>query len=170
MSFTAGYGDERVIAQLFLPRTGRPPYQTVVFFPGSDAIGRDPRTSTTKDLRSRSSSLPFSSRVAQCSTPSTRAHTRETAGRQDYYEALHVSGDPTQEYADYQVMIVRDVRRSLDYLASRSDIDSRRLVFEGFSWGGFVAPMVLASNRVSPGGPRPGGFDPWMQPRPEVDR
>ena len=37
VSFDAAYGHERVIAQLFLPRHGTPPFQTVVYFPGAYA-------------------------------------------------------------------------------------------------------------------------------------
>ena len=35
VSFDAAYGHERVLAQLFLPRHGTPPFQAVVFFPGA---------------------------------------------------------------------------------------------------------------------------------------
>lgn len=49
VSFTTAYGDERMPAQLFLPRTGRPPYQVVVYFPGSDAI----HAGSSDDLESR---------------------------------------------------------------------------------------------------------------------
>ncbi len=38
VSFNAAYGNERMIAYLFLPRTGKPPFQTVVFWPGSGAL------------------------------------------------------------------------------------------------------------------------------------
>ena len=35
VSFDSGYGSERTIAYLCLPKNARPPYQTVVYFPGS---------------------------------------------------------------------------------------------------------------------------------------
>ena len=35
--FAAAYGNERVPLVLFIPRSSRPPYQVVVYFPGSDA-------------------------------------------------------------------------------------------------------------------------------------
>lgn len=38
VTFDAAYGNERVIAYLFLPRTAAPPYQTVVLFPGANAV------------------------------------------------------------------------------------------------------------------------------------
>ena len=38
------------------------------------------------------------------------------------------------------------------------------------SWGGFVAPMVLAvEQRFAAAILIAGGFDPWVRPRPEVD-
>ncbi|MGB7295888.1 MAG: hypothetical protein WBC70_09900 [Candidatus Aminicenantales bacterium] len=38
ISFDAAYGDERVIAMLYLPKSVAPPYPVVIYFPGSDAI------------------------------------------------------------------------------------------------------------------------------------
>ena len=38
ITYTAGYGNERAIAYLFLPKKAKPPFQTVVFFPGSNAL------------------------------------------------------------------------------------------------------------------------------------
>ncbi|NIP92730.1 MAG: hypothetical protein GWO24_04395, partial [Akkermansiaceae bacterium] len=35
ITFDAAYGGERVIAHLFLPTNTPPPFQTVVYFPGS---------------------------------------------------------------------------------------------------------------------------------------
>ncbi|MBM2846939.1 MAG: serine/threonine protein kinase, partial [Bacteroidetes bacterium] len=38
VTFDAAYGNERMMAYIYLPRIASPPYQTVVLFPGSDAI------------------------------------------------------------------------------------------------------------------------------------
>ena len=46
VSFEASYKGERVAAYLFLPKNAEPPYQTVLFFPGSDAL----RTSSSQRL------------------------------------------------------------------------------------------------------------------------
>ena len=40
VSYAAAYGDERIPAYLFLPKHAKPPYQTIVFFPGSGVIGQ----------------------------------------------------------------------------------------------------------------------------------
>src|SRR5208282_455382 len=49
ITFAAAYGNERVIAYLFLPRQAPPPFQTVVYFPGADALRR-PSSANTRDL------------------------------------------------------------------------------------------------------------------------
>jgi dienelactone hydrolase len=170
VSFAAAYGDERVIAQLYLPRTGRPPYQAVVYFPGSDAI----QAGSSDRLDERLSFVLFITHVLKSGRavlyPVYKGTHERSGGKQDYYYRLHDSGDPTQEYVDYQVTIVRDLRRSLDYLASRPDIDSRRLAFQGFSWGGYVAPIVLAvEDRFAAAIVVLGGLDHLARPRPEVD-
>jgi cephalosporin-C deacetylase-like acetyl esterase len=170
VSFTAAYGDESVIAQLYLPRTGRPPYQTVVYFPGSDAIVAGPSDGLDERLTFGLCLSHFLKSGRAVLYPIYKGTHERTGGKQEHYMALHDSGDPTQEYADYQVMVVRDVRRALDYLASRSDIDSRRVAYEGFSWGGYVAPIVLAvESRFAAAVVVLGGLDPWARPRPEVD-
>jgi eukaryotic-like serine/threonine-protein kinase len=38
ITFNAAYGNERMSAYLYLPKNSKPPYQTVVFFPGSYAV------------------------------------------------------------------------------------------------------------------------------------
>ena len=42
ITFDAAYGNERIIAYLFLPRKASPPFQTVVYFPGAGALRHDP--------------------------------------------------------------------------------------------------------------------------------
>jgi formylglycine-generating enzyme required for sulfatase activity len=48
ITFNAAYGGERMMAYLFLPAEGKPPYQVVVEFPGSGAIST--RSSASLDL------------------------------------------------------------------------------------------------------------------------
>src|SRR5262249_22143230 len=38
IQFDAAYGKERVLAHLFLPRSGTPPYQTIIFWTGAGAL------------------------------------------------------------------------------------------------------------------------------------
>jgi eukaryotic-like serine/threonine-protein kinase len=50
VSFAAAYGDERVLANILIPKNVRPPYQSVIWFPGVYAF----------DLKHSDGDLPFS--------------------------------------------------------------------------------------------------------------
>ena len=41
-------------------------------------------------------------------------------------------------------MWAKDLRRSVDYLHTRSDVDTTRLAYQGYSWGGYQAGIMLA--------------------------
>jgi dipeptidyl aminopeptidase/acylaminoacyl peptidase len=69
----------------------------------------------------------------------------------------------------WNVQLVQDVHRSVDHLVSRPDVDSSRLAFCGFSWGGWMASLVLAvEDRFRTGIVHSGGLPAWRI-RPEVD-
>ena len=48
------------------------------------------------------------------------------------------------EYRDQFIRWMREMRRSLDYLETRADLDMDALVFYGFSWGGRLGAAALA--------------------------
>jgi dienelactone hydrolase len=50
----------------------------------------------------------------------------------------------SSEERDEVIQRSKDLRRSLDYLETSSDIDQSRLAFYGFSWGGDEGPITLA--------------------------
>ena len=52
--------------------------------------------------------------------------------------------DETANWRDHIIMWGKDLRRSVDYLESREDIDTDRLAFEGLSWGAAMAPIMIA--------------------------
>jgi dienelactone hydrolase len=170
VSFTAAYGDERVIAQMYLPRTGRPPYQVVVYFPGSDATEAESSDKVMDRITFRYLIAHLLSAGRAVLYPVYKGTHERNGGKPDYYSDLHLSSEPTQEYSDYQRMLVQDVRRSLDYLETRPDVAHGKVAFYGWSWGGFVAPMVLAvESRFAAAVLASGGLDPWGRPRPEAD-
>src|SRR5262249_7653954 len=50
IQFDAAYGKERVLAHLLLPRSGKPPYQTIIFWTGASALPgpNEPPTSSSE--------------------------------------------------------------------------------------------------------------------------
>jgi formylglycine-generating enzyme required for sulfatase activity/dienelactone hydrolase len=163
VSFDAAYGGERVIAQLFLPRRAAPPFQAVVYFPGAGAV--DPRPSDVlEDNVEFSQNITFFMQTGRAVLYPVLKGTHER--RRD---GPNWPDGESRENVVWHVQLVQDVRRSVDYLVSRPDVDPNRLSFCGFSWGGRVASLVLAvENRFKAGIVHSGGLPGWRI-RPEVD-
>ena len=134
VSFDAAYGKERMLAYVYTPKHGHPPYQAVVYFPGSGVISQS-------DSRVRRQELPtFAVKTGRAFVLPILKSTYE---RQD---SLHSDvADSTVFWRDHVVMWVKDMRRTIDYLDTRGDIDSSKVAFFGTSWGAAQAPMVLAA-------------------------
>jgi predicted esterase len=130
ISFKAPYNNERVIVFLFLPKNVSPPYQTVVHFPGSEAL--DFRTFSDLHLFN----IDFLMKSGRAVLFPVYKGTFE--------RMTHPTDPGSNEERDETVQRSKDLRRSLDYLETRSDIDHDRLAFYGFSWGGIEGPISLA--------------------------
>ena len=134
VSFNAAYGGERVVAYLLTPKGKPPPYQLVVFFPGSNAI------------HERSSKVLAGMRVLSPILRSGRAVLYPV------YKSTFERGDalttdypaPTAFYRDHVIMWAKDLRRSLDWAETRKDLDTRSLAYYGASWGALLGPLMLA--------------------------
>ena len=61
-----------------------------------------------------------------------------------------------------------DVRRTIDFLETRNDIRSDRVGFHGASWGGLMAPIVLAIEpRIKAAVLYSAGYGQLVRPLPE---
>ena len=130
VSFDAAYGGERVILYLYLPRNATPPYQTVLYYPGGNA------TFLSSIDQYRTIHLDFVLKSGRAvafpvykGTFERRLKTTRTF--------------QPNERREYRIQITNDVRRTLDYLATRKDIDSGRLGYYGYSAGGEYGPIFL---------------------------
>jgi dienelactone hydrolase len=134
VSFAAAYGGERVTGYLFLPKRGTPPYQTVVFFPGSNGLNLrtyDPAPWVrTFDFMLKSGRAVFMPIY------------KSTFERGDGFETD--IADESIAYRDHVVMWVKDFRRSVDYLETRPDVDAAKLAYYGISWGGVMGGIIPA--------------------------
>ena len=131
VSFTAAYGDERVIAHLFLPLNASPPYQTVVYVPGSNA-----RMHLTIEDMAADPSF-FVPRSGRALIWPVYQGTLERVGG-----APQTSSD--RALRDLMVQKVNDLQRTLDYLETREDIDSTKLAYLGLSAGSEYGPVYNA--------------------------
>jgi dienelactone hydrolase len=135
VSFDAAYagGAERVIVHLFLPKNAAPPYQTVVYFPGSGAITQD-----------KFNLSPYADFVPRSGRALVAPVFKSTFERRDGFR--DDNPDMTASYRDHMIAWSKDLGRTLDYLETRSDIRRDALAYLGLSWGSQVAPIMLAVN------------------------
>jgi dienelactone hydrolase len=134
VSFDAAYPRERVTAYLYLPKRSRPPYQTVLFFPGSNAL-----TLRTFDREGATRNFDF---ILKSGRAVLYPIYRSTFERGDGFQSD--IANESSAYRDHVVMWTKDFRRSVDYLVARPDIDSTRLGYYGISWGGALGGLIPA--------------------------
>ncbi|MEE9442986.1 MAG: protein kinase [candidate division Zixibacteria bacterium] len=168
ITFSAAYDDERIIIHLFLPRSSKPPYQTVVYFPGSGSVY-----------------VPSSDHIERYWEFTYRLSHFVKDGRAVVYPiykgtferrdglpgSLHFGWNESHEFKDYVVRVVKDFKRVIDYLETRSDIDTEKLAYFGCSWGGILGSIIPAvEERIKISIIDAGGLKPWRRKtKPEVD-
>ncbi|HUP62726.1 MAG TPA: protein kinase [Thermoanaerobaculia bacterium] len=129
ITFTGGAG-RTAIAYLYLPKGSKPPYQVVHFVPPGD-IWRGQRP--LPQVVERAAAGIVREGRAILSVVHEGFVERERPGGRGAIESM-------QDYINCAV----DLRRSLDYLASRSDIDLAKIGFFGPSAGTVVGVLVTA--------------------------
>ena len=156
-------GTSAIIAYLFRPKSGAPPYQTIVFFPGDSAIA----LALERRTSARAISTSWSRADGPSSIPST---SRRSSGRTD--SGSRPAALTVNSWRDHVVMWFKDFGRSIDYLESRPDVDAERLAFMGYSSGAQLGVFLLGlETRIKTGILLVGGFVPYegLKAVPEAD-
>ena len=128
VSIRAAYGDERIPVHIYLPRNAKPPYQTVIYSPGSDAIWM-------KD--SSYQRMTFSAFVPRSGRALVYPVYKGT-----YERAMQIGGE--NDIRDRLIFFTKDLRRTIDYLETRDDLDTDKLGYLSLSWGSTYAPVYTA--------------------------
>ena len=123
---------ERMRAFVILPREAAVPLQAVVFFPGADAL----RLRSSQDM-----ALAPAYDIVR----GGRAFVYPVY-RGMYERGVRAPGGP---HAERELFIAwsRDLGRTIDYLETRSDIDTKRLAFYGISLGASAGVVLTALER-----------------------
>ncbi len=165
ITFNAAYGSERIIAYLFLPKNIEPPYQTVVYFPGSNAVFAN----SSEDLTGFIEFPVFVDFLIKNGRAVLFPVYKGTFERGDGALAPIHGGDDSYQFVQYLNYVVKDFRRGLDYLETRQDIDMNRIAYYGMSWGGWLGTIIPAvEDRLSANIILSGGFT--GRGRPEVNQ
>jgi serine/threonine protein kinase len=169
ISFDAAYGGERIIGVLFLPKNVKPPYQTVIYFPGEQAFPR----SKSDDLGNDMEFQLFLSFVVKNGRAALYPVYKGTMERSNNSLFQLIFGDDWSShfYTEYLIQLGKDFKRCIDYLETRPDIDSTKLAYYGMSWGATMGPIITAiEERLKASVLLAGGFILNIQrPRPEAN-
>ncbi|HWA29309.1 MAG TPA: protein kinase [Lacunisphaera sp.] len=158
VSFATAYGRDRMTAYLFLPRNVTPPFQVIVYFPGTGAtfvkssdLLTDMRNVDLLVEMGRAVIYPVYDTTYERATPDRSART-------------------PFEGVELQIHLVQDVSRTLDYLETRPDIAPGKFAYAGFSWGANIGPLVSAIEpRLKANLLAAGGLRYNYKPLPEAD-
>jgi serine/threonine protein kinase/dienelactone hydrolase len=168
VSFDAAYGGERVMAYLFLPRNALPPYQIVVYMGGDVPVFKR----SSQDIEDYYEIPMFFSFLVKNGRAVLYPVYKGFFERgSDALISIIESNWSSVQWKEVFVQQVKDLRRSIDYLETRPDIDSRKLAFMGMSYGSALAPIILAvEERLKADVLLAGGFGIGGQGRPEVNQ
>jgi dienelactone hydrolase len=163
VGFNAAYGDERMIAYLYLPKNISPPFQTIIFFPGIYAYwDKDPVNSFGSNWY-----IDF---IIKGGRAVMYPVYKGTSERKDGMTENMLRPNLSHQYTEWLIKWVKDFSRSIDYLETRNDIDTTKLGFYGQSWGGSLGGIIPAvEDRIEVVILNVGGFSCWNIPFPEAD-
>jgi formylglycine-generating enzyme required for sulfatase activity len=150
ITFDAPYGDDRVIAHLFLPKGGNPPYQAVVHYPPGVAF----RLQSSRDLHTKW--FDFIVRTGRAVLYPVYEGT---------YERHAARGLLRERVIHWTI----DISRSIDYLETRGDIDATKLAYYGFANGGWLGPIFTAIETRFKASVFLGGGLFWEEFPPEIE-
>jgi dienelactone hydrolase len=140
ISFDAAYGGERLSAYLFLPKGISPPYQAVIYFPGSSAVYQESSGNMAEYIEFRMFLSPIVKNGRAVLFPIYKGTFERS---EDRLRSGH-TGNPSHQYTEFLIQMVKDIRRSIDYLETREEIDTQKLAYLGVSWGGCYGALIPA--------------------------
>ena len=166
ISFSAAYNNERMIIHLFLPKNTSPPYQTIIYFPSASSTWLN-SSDDIEDYWEFTHKLSFFLKDGRSVVyPVYKGTFERIDGIESGFQWLY---DDSHEFKNYIIKIVKDFKRVIDYLETRSDIDTEKLAYFGVSWGGILGGFIPAiEKRIKVSILDCGGLW-WGKSKPEVD-
>jgi formylglycine-generating enzyme required for sulfatase activity/dienelactone hydrolase len=165
ISLNTVYDNERFKAYLFLPSNSEPPYQTLIYAGGGGVYSQ----TSSEDIEKYYEFQAFLSFYLKSGRAVLFPVVNGTFERRNESNRIFTR-QKSRLLADFIIRVIKDYRRSLDYLETRNDIDLNRIAFYGLSGGpslGFVLGAVdsrVKLNIFYAGGLRTGSFRPEIQP------
>jgi formylglycine-generating enzyme required for sulfatase activity/predicted esterase len=129
ISITSHKDGERLPLYLYLPSAPATSYQPIVYWPTINALFSD-------SIEQQFVHLDFALRNGRAVVFPVYAGTLERRG-DAFPDWASIAG------RDLVINAIKDMRRAVDYLESRADIDEEKIAFYGYSWGGRLGAIAM---------------------------
>ena len=157
VSFTAAYAGPRMAAYLLFPKLVSPPFEPVIVWGPGPVLHERQFNPRDAGIEIYTGFIPRSGRVLVIPLLMGTYERRDSA-----FSIPRATPDTTTSSRDLTVQWVKDVRRTIDFLETRTDIRADRIGYFGASWGGMAAPFVLAVEpRIKAAALYSAGYGPW---------
>ena len=133
IEYNAAYNNERMSGVLFKPKNVTGKAQAIIHFPGSNVIHTSEIEKVTLGQMARS--------YVKMGYAFFYPIYKGTINRQDALKSDYA--DKTDLYKDHVIMWGKDMKRSIDVIESRSDLDVSNLLYFGVIWGGEMANIMI---------------------------
>ncbi len=131
----AAYNKERMTIYLYLPKMAKPPYQTILYFPGSAALVMN-EIDTVGEMKWSFDFLLKTGRAVAYPVYKGTYQRKDDLVSDEQNESIR--------YKDHVIDWRKDASRALDYLETRKDISQKGFGYYGESWGSAIAPIICA--------------------------
>jgi hypothetical protein len=131
VSFNVAYMDDPAVVYVYLPKTGQRPLQSVVYWPGGNALRLDHID------QYRGFNIDFVVRSGRALLFPVYTGTFER----------RLNALPDRGSNAYEAMVIewiRQTRSAVDLVHQRYDLEDTKVAFYGWSWGGKMGPVALA--------------------------
>ena len=152
-------GKEQMAIYVFLPKNASPPYQTILYWPGATAN----RVVDSEEFLEIGQVDFFVKNGRALIMPIfTGTYERRRSAQNNCQDRRMCE-------RNNRIIRIKEVRKALDFIESRPDLDEARIGYVGKSWGAWVGPIPMAvDKRIQAGILHLGGLPSWRI-LPEVD-
>jgi class 3 adenylate cyclase/dienelactone hydrolase len=134
----AAYDNERIITYLFLPTNTDPPYQSVIYGPGSNVVNVE----SSDDIENFFEFSAFCEFLVRNGRVVVFPVFKGSFERRD--EKAFWSNPGTHQYTTNLSRVIKDYRRCLDYMELRKEFDPDKIAFYGMSMGPIFGSYLTA--------------------------
>jgi hypothetical protein len=136
--FEAAYNNEQVITHIFLPVDSKAPFQSVIYGPGDASFFQ----SNSDSISSYYEFPVFLEHYIKAGRAVIYPVIQGTFERGSDDIAFIRLGSETQQFTEFITQVIKDYRRTIDYIESRTDFDHDKIAFSGMSWGPIVGSIL----------------------------